>query len=717
MQLAKTNREVQTSGVLASKEQGIIMDATMFSMLSDGLYSDKIGSMVRETYSNVVDSHKQAGKGDAPGWIKLPTPIDPTFVVRDEGVGLDHEGVVNIAGDYGSSTKRADNDSIGGFGLGFKSPYAVSDQWSIKAIKEGTVRLYSCYKNEDGKPCTTLLSEGLTGKPDGVEVSVPIKPGDISRVAEAVRKQLQYFPQRPIVSGGEIEWPEPDYLQIEGVGSLRSVQSWRNEGNWYAIVGGVGVPINITKTFREQNNTAVYNAFSRTSGTLLFDVGELIPDPSRESLQYTERAIQAITAKAEQLSKGVAKEASKVLESEPNYLEAVLATSKLMKAGISQFLSSPGGVRPTFKYKGQDITTQVSAKLPEQGTVSYLYEHDLSKKGIAVRNANHTEFHIDRSRLPRTYIAIDDVQSKTPKTGARLKKYFEENQVPVAPNMVLVLRGCELDDLNEPWVAHFPKERIIRLSEVELPKPVTRSATASGGKRVPSSFSPRMVTQAQRETLESVYIHPTDFTTKTSSVPDLPDDGGYYVITNRGEVGNQAISLLQASCILPGDVYFIPATYRNLVENDKNWKNFYEEAKKEAAKNQSQYIARIKKAKLFEYVTDCTQMQGMFSLVNHMSKYDIKTKPRSTRPVWKLYGIYQKALISKADRRSAKALERYMSWSSSCDFDDQKRETKKQIDQLCSELKTNNPLLVYAFSSTWKEPTKETIEEAITKLF
>ena len=128
MQLATIDREVTSSGAIDSKEQGIILDATMFTMLSDGLYSDKIGAAVREVYSNAMDSHRAAGKPDQPARVKLPNPLDPTFSVRDEGLGMDHEEVMNVAGEYGSSTKRDENDSIGGFGIGFNSPYAAADQ-------------------------------------------------------------------------------------------------------------------------------------------------------------------------------------------------------------------------------------------------------------------------------------------------------------------------------------------------------------------------------------------------------------------------------------------------------------------------------------------------------------------------------------------------------------------------------------------------------------
>lgn len=94
----------------------------LFQMLRTNLYSDIHGSIIRELASNVVDSHTESGKNEAIGEIEWVNAnrllgIDSQLIVRDFGVGLSPEVMKTIYGNYLSSTKRASNDSIGGFGL------------------------------------------------------------------------------------------------------------------------------------------------------------------------------------------------------------------------------------------------------------------------------------------------------------------------------------------------------------------------------------------------------------------------------------------------------------------------------------------------------------------------------------------------------------------------------------------------------------------------
>src|ERR1044072_7874130 len=93
----------------------------LMRMLSK-FYSDGIGSLIRETCRNALDSHRQCGVNE-PIIVSFKANKDGNyeFSVEDFGCGLDDKDVTNIISKYGKSTKRNSNNQLGAFGLGFKS--------------------------------------------------------------------------------------------------------------------------------------------------------------------------------------------------------------------------------------------------------------------------------------------------------------------------------------------------------------------------------------------------------------------------------------------------------------------------------------------------------------------------------------------------------------------------------------------------------------------
>jgi sensor histidine kinase regulating citrate/malate metabolism len=89
----------------------------LMQMLSKNLYSDAIGSTVRECASNALDSHRRAGKGNHPIIVSFKsTNNNYEFSVEDFGIGLDADDVENIISKYGKSTKRNSTTELGMMG-------------------------------------------------------------------------------------------------------------------------------------------------------------------------------------------------------------------------------------------------------------------------------------------------------------------------------------------------------------------------------------------------------------------------------------------------------------------------------------------------------------------------------------------------------------------------------------------------------------------------
>ena len=89
----------------------------LMQMLSKNLYSDSIGSTIRECASNALDSHRRAGV-DKPIVVgfKKNKEDNYEFTVEDFGIGLDADDVRNIISKYGKSTKRNSNTELGMMG-------------------------------------------------------------------------------------------------------------------------------------------------------------------------------------------------------------------------------------------------------------------------------------------------------------------------------------------------------------------------------------------------------------------------------------------------------------------------------------------------------------------------------------------------------------------------------------------------------------------------
>lgn len=89
----------------------------LMQMLSKNLYSDGIGSTIRECASNALDSHRRSGvTKPIIVYFGINAESNYEFSVEDFGTGLDDMDVVNIISKYGKSTKRNSATELGMMG-------------------------------------------------------------------------------------------------------------------------------------------------------------------------------------------------------------------------------------------------------------------------------------------------------------------------------------------------------------------------------------------------------------------------------------------------------------------------------------------------------------------------------------------------------------------------------------------------------------------------
>ena len=96
-----------------------------FFLLSSTLYKEPYRAIIRELVSNAIDASKQLPIEEQKDVVlHIPSNISSQeFYVQDFGIGMSLEQVINIYGNYFASNKQNDANSIGGFGLGGKTPF------------------------------------------------------------------------------------------------------------------------------------------------------------------------------------------------------------------------------------------------------------------------------------------------------------------------------------------------------------------------------------------------------------------------------------------------------------------------------------------------------------------------------------------------------------------------------------------------------------------
>ena len=288
--------------------------AKAFNILSSGLYANKIRAIIRELSCNAVDSHVAAGKSDTPFDVHLPNALEPYFSIRDYGTGLSHEQVTNIYTTYFESTKTDSNAFIGALGLGSKSPFSYTDNFTVTAIKDGRKGIYTAFINEQGVPSIALMMEEQTTDPAGVEVRFAVDQRyDFDKFRQEAKFVYEYFKLRPVVSGNaDFKFKDPEYKEkdiIPGVHYLGE-DSGRHS---YAIMGNIKYPIEVPNADKALGNL---HGLLGCGLVMEFAIGELDFQASREGLSYIPETINAIKAKLEalnaQLAVHIALEADKI---------------------------------------------------------------------------------------------------------------------------------------------------------------------------------------------------------------------------------------------------------------------------------------------------------------------------------------------------------------------------------------------------------------------
>jgi hypothetical protein len=380
--------------------------AKAFNILSSGLYANKIRAIIRELSCNAVDSHVAAGKMDTPFDVHLPNTLEPWFAIRDYGTGLSHEQVTQIYTTYFESTKTASNEFIGALGLGSKSPFSYTDNFTVTAIQNGKKGIYSAFINGEGVPSIALMMTEETDEPAGVEVKMSVNDRyDFNKFHEEARHVYTYFKLRPVVSGASnFQFRDVEY---ESKDIVPGVHSYNGSSRSVAIMGNIAYPIEVPNA----DQTLLELRHLLGCGLEMhFAIGELDFQASREGLSYIPQTIEAIRKKLEAVNAALTVVIAKEADAIPNLWErAVFLYSKyraqLWGTAVKKYVAdtklptfddSRYGGTQTFKMKVEELASKYNIQI--RG-------FDYSKHSKAYPNRKNDTDHVQNASGGYDYIA------------------------------------------------------------------------------------------------------------------------------------------------------------------------------------------------------------------------------------------------------------------------------------------------------------------------
>lgn len=289
----KENLELNDGEIHESFATVIDFDSADFlkQMLSK-FYSDAVGSLIRETTSNALDSHRE---------INSSEPIVVSFLANDEGnyefsvedfgVGINKDTINNILRKYGKSTKRNSVNQLGAFGLGWKSPLAYTSGFYFTGRKDGVEIKCMMYEGEEDIKIDVLHEKPTTEK-NGCKVTVPVKYSDRGDFIVKISEQLAYF--------------ENVYFNVKDLDNNFKIHREKDfqysdlctDHNLHICLDNVYYPIDFQKLGINPINIALGLRFSLTDG--------LFPVPNRESIKYTIETKEIILDKISKVANWVA---------------------------------------------------------------------------------------------------------------------------------------------------------------------------------------------------------------------------------------------------------------------------------------------------------------------------------------------------------------------------------------------------------------------------
>jgi hypothetical protein len=378
------NETVEKFGVGKEHEFRIKSTAKAFKILSSSLYTDKVQAIIREYSCNAYDAHI-AAKNPAPFKVHLPNRLEPWFCIRDFGTGLSPKEINNVFTVYFESTKSDSNDYVGCLGLGSKSAFSYSDNFSVNSYFNGKKYAYTMYINEDGVPNVTLNGTTPTDEHNGLEITIGVRSNDFWSFSHNAALVYKYFKNLPEIVGEKISIEVPEYT-IKG-------SSWGIRANGRRdvkiIMGNVSYALN---NYHDDSLTEEVLKLRDLALDIYVDIGSVDVAASRESISFDKKTKLFIANKLTQIHKEINEQINTTIASCKYLYDAKLLLRELN--GSIPYMSFESTM-----FNGTKLTTQYTYDSTKHTTFSFATLKNKSRRSSSFIESARIYFEPSRNEV------------------------------------------------------------------------------------------------------------------------------------------------------------------------------------------------------------------------------------------------------------------------------------------------------------------------------
>jgi hypothetical protein len=417
MKINEITREVHISADDSPTGFQIKASRQAFEILSAGLYSDKVKAIIRELSANAYDSHVQAGKREIPFVVHLPNVLEPFFAVRDDGVGMSEDHIYTLYTTYFQSDKTESNDLVGCLGLGSKSPFSYTEQFTVESRYNGQKTTYNCFINDKGFPAIIKLGSVPTDEVNGVEIKFAVRAADFYEFRSKAALVLGWFNPHPkIIGWSELTLASQEYLIRGEKYGLAKEQRYSQS---FIVMGNIAYTMNF-HSFRHELLDVEAKIF--TWGIDIFaDIGEVQVTANREEVSYDKKTVAVIRGHLANAAADLKKEIAKKIEEAPTLWQARRTLHDLRRGFLAPF-GGQSGFRD-FVYKDKAIEDFVNVKRLDETTAPPLLE------SFTLRRENYKRDTCEVLFADNRLILINDVERGA---YSRVVQYLKDEKIQCA---------------------------------------------------------------------------------------------------------------------------------------------------------------------------------------------------------------------------------------------------------------------------------------------
>lgn len=308
-----SNISIERSGDFEESSFGIDQEdvSLILEIIRNKLYTNKMGSFIREIISNAYDAMAEAKTlKKYPIDITLPAEDNNyTLSIRDYGTGMVEEKVKTIYTKVGKSTRSGSNKFVGMMGIGRLVGFCLNDSFNLTCYVDGLKTEYLCYIDETKCGKVAVLSRSDTTEKNGTVISVNINRDLLHNLEDELNLFLKYidnvsfnFPgSNRVALAGEDYKNKPEIILQGSDWKIYKSNSY-NSSKLYVKMGIVKylVDINFDSATYHIRNFFVGDA---SDFVIEVPIGAVDVAASRESLEYTTATKTILISKLKDIHK------------------------------------------------------------------------------------------------------------------------------------------------------------------------------------------------------------------------------------------------------------------------------------------------------------------------------------------------------------------------------------------------------------------------------